>query len=54
MQESEEEEGVDGLYERHRFVADKGQTALRIDKFLMTKIANASRNKIQDGIESVL
>ena len=53
MQELEEEdEGIDGLYERHRFVADKGQTALRIDKFLMTKIANASRNKIQDGIES--
>lgn len=53
MQELEEDiEGSDGLYERHRFVADKGQTALRIDKFLMTKIANASRNKIQDGIES--
>ncbi len=53
MQELEEDvDGVDGLYERHRFVADKGQTALRIDKFLMTKIANASRNKIQDGIES--
>ena len=52
MQELEEDEGIDGLYERHRFVADKGQTPLRIDKFLMTKIANASRNKIQDGIES--
>jgi 23S rRNA pseudouridine1911/1915/1917 synthase len=52
MQELEEEEGIDGLYERHRFVSDKGQTPLRIDKFLMTKIANASRNKIQDGIES--
>ncbi len=53
MQQLEgEDEGIDGLYERHRFVADKGQTALRIDKFLMTKIANASRNKIQDGIES--
>ena len=52
MQEMEEEEGFDGLYERHRFVADKGQTPLRIDKFLMTKIANASRNRIQDGIES--
>ena len=52
MQEMGEEEGFDGLYERHRFVADKGQTPLRIDKFLMTKIANASRNKIQDGIES--
>ena len=53
MQKLEEDiEGSDGLYERHRFMADKGQTALRIDKFLMTKIANASRNKIQDGIES--
>ncbi|MDZ7897206.1 MAG: RluA family pseudouridine synthase [Arcicella sp.] len=50
--EEEIEESGDGLYERHRFVADKGQAALRIDKFLMTKIANASRNKIQDGIES--
>jgi 23S rRNA pseudouridine1911/1915/1917 synthase len=53
MQEFEEDEdGAEGLYEHHRIVADKGQTLLRIDKFLMTKIANASRNKIQDGIES--
>jgi 23S rRNA pseudouridine1911/1915/1917 synthase len=51
MQEFEEDE-AEGLYEHHRIVADKGQTLLRIDKFLMTKIANASRNKIQDGIES--
>jgi 23S rRNA pseudouridine1911/1915/1917 synthase len=50
--EDEEEDSAEGLYEHHRIVADKGQTLLRIDKFLMTKIANASRNKIQEGIES--
>jgi 23S rRNA pseudouridine1911/1915/1917 synthase len=49
--EDEEEDSAEGLYEHHRIVADKGQTLLRIDKFLMTKIANASRNKIQEGIE---
>lgn len=35
------------LYEHYRFVADKGQSLLRIDKFLMTRIANGSRTKIQ-------
>ncbi|NNK87171.1 MAG: RluA family pseudouridine synthase, partial [Flavobacteriaceae bacterium] len=35
------------LYEHHRFVADKGQQPLRVDKFLMNFIENASRNKIQ-------
>jgi 23S rRNA pseudouridine1911/1915/1917 synthase len=53
MQEfiEEEEDSAEELYEHHRIVADKGQTLLRIDKFLMTKIASASRNKIQEGIE---
>jgi hypothetical protein len=37
------------LFEHHRFVADPGQGALRIDKFLMDKIQNASRNKIQQA-----
>ena len=35
------------LYEHHRFVVDKGQALLRVDKFLMSRIENASRNKIQ-------
>ena len=35
------------LYEHHKFVVDKGQDMVRIDKFLMDKIANTSRNKIQ-------
>lgn len=37
------------LYEHHRIVADPGQSLLRIDKFLMTRILNASRNKIQQA-----
>ncbi|PKP51293.1 MAG: RNA pseudouridine synthase [Bacteroidetes bacterium HGW-Bacteroidetes-1] len=35
------------LYEHFRFVADKGQAQLRVDKFLMNRIENVSRNKIQ-------
>jgi len=43
-----QEEGQD-LYEHYRFNADKGQGLLRIDKFLMVRIENASRNKIQQA-----
>ncbi|OUR94300.1 RNA pseudouridine synthase [Flavobacteriales bacterium 34_180_T64] len=41
------DETGDDLYEHHSFVADKGQTPLRIDKYLMNRIENATRNKIQ-------
>ncbi len=37
----------DDLYEHHRFVATAGQEPLRVDKFLMNFIENATRNKIQ-------
>jgi 23S rRNA pseudouridine1911/1915/1917 synthase len=37
------------LYEHFRFVVDKGQSPLRIDKYLFAKIANASRNRIQNA-----
>jgi 23S rRNA pseudouridine1911/1915/1917 synthase len=40
------------LYEHHRITVDKGQATLRIDKFLMDRIANATRTKIQTGIEA--
>jgi len=35
------------LFEHFRFVVDAGQNPLRIDKFLVNRIENASRNKIQ-------
>lgn len=43
-QEADEQEN---LFEHHRIVVDPGQEPLRIDKFLMDRTANATRNKIQ-------
>jgi 23S rRNA pseudouridine1911/1915/1917 synthase len=44
-----EEQENDELYEHHRVVADKGQEPLRIDKFLMNRIENATRTKLQNA-----
>lgn len=35
------------LFEHHSFTASKGQDPLRVDKFLMNFVENATRNKIQ-------
>ncbi len=40
------------LFEHHRIQADKGQGLLRIDKFLMTRLENATRNRIQNAAEA--
>ncbi|MDD6209522.1 MAG: RluA family pseudouridine synthase [Bacteroidales bacterium] len=40
------------LYEHFRFVADKGQTLIRVDKFLTDRIENASRNRIQQAADA--
>jgi 23S rRNA pseudouridine1911/1915/1917 synthase len=37
------------LYEHFGLTVDKGQSLLRIDKFLMSRIENATRNKIQQA-----
>ena len=37
------------LYEHFRFTVDRGQALLRIDKYVMSKIENASRNRIQNA-----
>lgn len=39
----------DELYEHHRFEVPKGQSMLRIDKYLMQVVENATRNKIQQA-----
>lgn len=43
---NESEEGED-LYEHFKFVVDKGQEIVRIDKYLLDRMPNTSRNKIQ-------
>lgn len=45
------EDGERQLYEHYRFVADRGQALLRVDKFLVLRIENASRNRIQQAAE---
>lgn len=47
----ENEELEDELYEHHKFISPKGQSILRVDKFLMQLIENATRNKIQQAAE---
>ncbi len=42
----------DELFEHHRFVVDPGQGLLRIDKYLMQKVQNATRTKIQVAIDA--
>jgi 23S rRNA pseudouridine1911/1915/1917 synthase len=44
----------DELFEHHHIVADPKQTLLRIDKFLMDRLANVTRNKVQNGIRDGL
>jgi 23S rRNA pseudouridine1911/1915/1917 synthase len=49
--ESEEQE-EQAFYEHYRFQADPGQELLRIDKWLMNKLANASRTRVQQAAEA--
>jgi 23S rRNA pseudouridine1911/1915/1917 synthase len=48
----EENEEEQGLFEHYRIETDKGQSLLRIDKFLMNRIENATRTKIQQAAEN--
>src|SRR5690554_2650565 len=52
QEEIDDTEGSDDLYEHYRFTADKGQGALRVDKYLMNLIEKATRNKIQKAAEA--
>lgn len=48
----ETDEYQDDGYEHYRFEADKGQSPLRIDKYLTNLMANVSRNRIQDAADA--
>ena len=53
MAETEDEFSEDEeLYEHHRIVVDKGQSLLRIDRFLMDRLQNATRTKLQAAIDA--
>ncbi len=51
-EEDEEVNQERPLYEHFRFVVDKGQAMLRIDKYLVNTMAQTSRNRIQEAADS--
>lgn len=48
----DEQTDADELFEKLSITIDKGQEPLRIDKFLMSRIEGATRNKIQQAIDN--
>lgn len=48
----EDQQETDELYEKLAITVDRGQEPLRIDKFLMSRIEGATRNKVQQGIDN--
>lgn len=51
--ESDSSQESDGeLYEHFRFVADKGQQLLRVDKFLVSRLEKSSRNRVQQAADA--
>jgi len=48
----ESSEQTEELFERMSIKVDKGQEPMRIDKFLVKRIENASRNKVQQSIDA--
>ncbi|MBR5784150.1 MAG: RluA family pseudouridine synthase [Bacteroidales bacterium] len=52
LQEIDDKHEEGEMYENYRVVVDKGQSLLRIDKFLMARIEGASRNKIQNAAKA--
>ncbi len=53
MQENDSQDFEnDDLYEHYRFVTSVGQVPLRVDKFLMNFIENATRNKVQQAAKA--
>lgn len=51
-EEQEEQNDREELYEHYKIIADKGQEVLRIDKFLLDRLPNTSRNKIQTAAKN--
>ena len=48
QQETEDQDNgeQEELYEHHRIIVDKGQSLLRIDKFLMMRLVNVLTNAL--------
>jgi 23S rRNA pseudouridine1911/1915/1917 synthase len=45
-------DGSPELYEHFRVVVDKGQTPVRVDKYLFERLVHSSRNRIQNAADA--
>lgn len=54
METTSEKESGTALYEHFRFVADRGQGQIRVDKFLVDRIVGTSRNRVQNAADAGL
>ena len=52
MSDYEELVEQDEFYEHFKYVASEGQVPLRVDKFLMNFVENATRNKVQQAAKA--
>ena len=50
-EESHQEPESEDLFEHHRLIVPLKQAAVRIDKYLMSRLPNITRNKVQDAIK---
>lgn len=50
--EGQEEAEENSLYEHYKLQVDPGQSALRVDKYLVNRIENASRSRIQAAADA--
>lgn len=41
-----------GLYEHHHIKVEKGQVTMRLDKFIMIRVANTTRTKVQNACDA--
>ena len=52
MEQDDDESEDGGMFEHYRFVADKGQSMLRVDKYLTQHMEKTSRHRIQLAIDA--
>jgi 23S rRNA pseudouridine1911/1915/1917 synthase len=52
LDEEDDEQHLQELFEHFAIIVDKGQELLRIDKFLLNRFSKISRNKIQNSIDA--
>lgn len=52
VEEHKPEEQGDELYEHHRIKVDPGQEMIRIDKYLLERLPNTTRNRIQNSAKN--